>query len=143
MRKDKFPNKGEPPVEHVSEQQIRRTHAEIADQSGELPELDLHGQTSQEAALNVYGYIDRMAVSGEPCCRIIHGKGTGVLERAVTKEIEELTEQGIIEAWFRSQKYPGAAIVVIFRAELTFTININLFLCPNLHPNKWLSTRNG
>ena len=101
-------------VPAVSEQQLRWSHAEIADQSGELPELDLHGQTGQEASLNVYGYVTRMADSGEPCCRIVHGKGTGVLERIVAKEIEELTAQGIIESSFPSRKYPGAAVVVIF-----------------------------
>jgi DNA-nicking Smr family endonuclease len=115
MGKNKSIDKGQPPVERVTEQQIRRTHAEIADISGELPELDLHGQTGQEASLNVYGYVTRMADSGESCCRIIHGKGTGVLERVVAKEVEDLTEQGIIEVSFPSQKYPGAAIVVVFR----------------------------
>jgi DNA-nicking Smr family endonuclease len=115
MGKDKYPNKGLPPVEHVSEQQVRRTHAEIADVSGELPELDLHGQTAQEASLNVYGYVTRMAGAGELSCRIIYGKGTGVLQQVVTKEVDELMEQGIVGSYFQSQKYPGAAIVVIFR----------------------------
>ena len=101
-------------VPTVTEQQLRRAHAEIADKSGELPELDLHGQTGQEASLNIYAYITRMAASGESCCRIVHGKGTGVLERIVAKEIEELTAQGIIESSFPSRKYPGAAIVVTY-----------------------------
>lgn len=114
MRKDKYPNTGLPPVEQVSERQLRRTHAEIADVSGNLPELDLHGQTSQEASLNVYGYVTRLASTGELSCRIIHGKGTGVLQQAVTKEIEELMGQRIVDAYFPSQKYPGAAIVVLF-----------------------------
>lgn len=114
MRKDKFPNKGLPPVERVSEKQIRRTYAEIADQTGDMPELDLHGQTGQEASLNVYGYITRMATAGESCCRIIHGKGTGVLQQVVTKEVGELVEQNVIETYFQSQKYPGAAVVVVF-----------------------------
>lgn len=99
----------------VSEQQIRLTYAQIADQSGELPELDLHGQTGQEASLNVYGYVTRMAASGESCCRIVHGKGTGVLQQVVIKEINELIEQGIVETHFQSQKYPGAAEVIIFQ----------------------------
>ncbi len=114
MRRDKNPNKGLPPVDNVSEQQIRRTHAEIADRSGELPELDLHGQIAQEASLNVYGYISHMADSGESFCRIVHGKGTGVLQQVVQKELEDLTVQGKIETAFPSRKYPGAAIVVIF-----------------------------
>ena len=54
-------------------------------------------------------------ISGNPAAGIVHGKGTGVLERVVTKEIEDFTEQGIIETSFPSRKYPGAAIVVVFR----------------------------
>ena len=115
MGKRKIYNNNDYVVSDVSEQQIRLTHAQIADQSGELSELDLHGQTGQEASLNVYGYVTRMAASGESCCRIIHGKGTGVLQRVVLKEINELMEQDIIEAHFQSKKYPGAAEVIIFQ----------------------------
>lgn len=115
MRKDKTPDKGLPPVESVSEQQIRRTHAEIADQSGELPELDLHGLTASQASVEVYDYVLSQNAAGASCCRIVHGKGTGVLERVVAKEIEDLTSQGIINISFPSKKYPGAAIVVVFR----------------------------
>ncbi len=107
-------DKSLPPEELISEKQLRRTQAEIADVSGELPELDLHGQTGQEASLNVYGYVTRMADSGESCCRIIHGKGTGVLQQVVTDELEELMQQNVIETYFQSQKYPGAAILVVF-----------------------------
>lgn len=116
MGKNKSFDKGQPPVEHVSEMQIRRTHAEIADRSGELPELDLHGETANQASVEIYNYILSQNAAGELCCRIVHGKGTGVLERVVAKEIEDLTAQGVIEESFPSQKYPGAAIIVILRA---------------------------
>lgn len=115
MRRDKSPNKSLPPVESVSESQIRRTHAEVADVSGEMPELDLHGQTGQDASLNIYGYISRMAGSGESCCRIVHGKGTGVLQQVTVRELDDLVQQNVIETYFQSQKYPGAAVVVVFR----------------------------
>jgi DNA-nicking Smr family endonuclease len=114
MPKDKFPDKSLPPVDSINERQIRRTHAEIADISGHMPELDLHGQFGQEASIAVYNYVSLMANSGESCCRIIHGKGTGVLERVVKKELDDLQQQNIIETYFQSQKYPGAAVVVIF-----------------------------
>jgi DNA-nicking Smr family endonuclease len=88
----------------------------MADQSGELPELDLHGETANQASVEIYDYILSQNAAGESCCRIVHGKGTGVLERVVVKEVEDLTDQGIIEKSFPSQKYPGAAVVVIFRS---------------------------
>jgi DNA-nicking Smr family endonuclease len=99
----------------VSESQLRRTHAEIADSSGELPELDLHGETANEASVEVYDYLLSQNAAGESCCRIVHGKGTGTLERVVSKEIQDLTEQGVIETSFPSRKYPGAAVVIVFR----------------------------
>jgi DNA-nicking Smr family endonuclease len=94
---------------------VRLTHAEIVDlTSSTMPQLDLHGEFAREAAIAVYGYVTRMASSGESCCRIVHGKGTGVLQQVVTRELDELLEQGVIEASFQSQKYPGAAVVVVF-----------------------------
>ena len=114
MGKRKPVNKSLPLEEHVSEQQIRRTQAEMADQSGELPELDLHGETANQASVEIYDYILSQNAAGESCCRIVHGKGTGVLERVVQKEVEDLTLQGVIETSFQSRKYPGAAIVIVF-----------------------------
>ena len=114
MGKRKISNNKQPTIPDASEQQLRKTHAEIADLSGELPELDLHGQTGQEAALNVYGYITHMAEADEACCRIVHGKGTGVLQQVVSDELEDLMQQNVIETFFPSRKYPGAAVVVIF-----------------------------
>jgi DNA-nicking Smr family endonuclease len=115
MGKRRMSNQSSTPAGSVSEPELRKTQAEIADQSGELPELDLHGQTAQEAGVNVYGYVTSMADSGsEPCCLIIHGKGTGVLQQAVTDELDDLAAKNIIETYFQSRKYPGAAIVVVF-----------------------------
>jgi DNA-nicking Smr family endonuclease len=114
MGKRKVSDNNNSAIPAVSEQQLRRTQAEIADQSGEMPELDLHGQTGQEASLNVFDYVTRMADSGESCRRIVHGKGTGVLQQVVTDELEDLMQQNVTETYFQSQKYPGAAIVVVF-----------------------------
>lgn len=116
MGKRRTSNQGMALVDDVSDSQIRRSQAELADQAGELQELDLHGQSAQQASVNVYGFLTSLADSGEPCCLVIHGKGTGTLERVVSKEIQDLTEQGIIETSFPSQQYPGAAIVVVFRS---------------------------
>jgi DNA-nicking Smr family endonuclease len=79
-----------------------------------MPKLDLHGLTANQASVEVYDYILTMHAAGDPCCRIVHGKGTGVLQQVVANEIDDLTGQGIIESSFPSRQYPGAAIVVIF-----------------------------
>lgn len=116
MGKRKISNQNSSSAENISESQIRRTSAEISDRSGELQELDLHGQVVQQASVNIYGFVTSLADSGESCCRIIHGKGTGVLQQVVMNELDDLLQQNIIETYFQSQKYPGAAIVVVFRS---------------------------
>ncbi len=117
MRRDSSPDKGLQPAEHPSEQQVRRTHAEIVDLSGAMPELDLHGEFAQEAATAVHSYITSMASAGEEFCRITYGKGTGALQQVVAREVAQLTGGGVIESSFPSQKYPGAAVVVMFPAS--------------------------
>jgi DNA-nicking Smr family endonuclease len=117
MRKRHVSDKSLPPVERVSETQLRRTEAEIRDQNNKLPEIDLHGQNALEAAAAVQDFITRQSAESALCCRIMHGKGTGVLEQVVIKEIKELMKQGIIEAYFPSQRYEyaGAAVVAVFK----------------------------
>lgn len=102
MGQRKVTNQSLPPDNKITEQQTRRTHAEIADESGELPELDLHGFTANQASVEVYNYIIAMNAADEPCCRIVHGKGTGTLKQIVEKEIEDLTSQGVVDQHFQS-----------------------------------------
>jgi DNA mismatch repair protein MutS2 len=46
-------------------------------------ELDLRGQTVAEANMHLERYLDNAALAELPWVRIIHGKGTGTLRRAV------------------------------------------------------------
>jgi len=58
----------------------------------ESPGLELHlrGMTMEEAIPQLEQYIDRAYVSGLPFVRIVHGKGTGVLRRAVHDYLRRL-----------------------------------------------------
>lgn len=47
-------------------------------------EVDLRGMTQEEALEVVDKYLDDAVLAGAPFVRIIHGKGTGALRRAVT-----------------------------------------------------------
>ena len=46
-------------------------------------ELDLRGLNGEEAMPKVEDYLDRAARAGLPFVRLIHGKGTGMLRKAV------------------------------------------------------------
>jgi DNA mismatch repair protein MutS2 len=51
-------------------------------------ELDLRGMTSEEGIARVSDYLDRASRAGMPFVRIIHGKGTGALRRAIRDAIK-------------------------------------------------------
>jgi DNA mismatch repair protein MutS2 len=51
-------------------------------------ELDLRGLTTEEGVARVRDYLDRAARAGLPFVRLIHGKGTGALRRAVRDAIK-------------------------------------------------------
>ena len=50
-------------------------------------ELDLRGQTVEEALMNVDSFIDHAQLSGRGQITIIHGKGTGALRNAVQQHL--------------------------------------------------------
>lgn len=56
----------------------------------DLPrELSLLGQTTAEARAAVEKFLDDAALAGHPAIRLIHGKGTGALRRAVEALLRE------------------------------------------------------
>ncbi|MFQ5614040.1 MAG: endonuclease MutS2 [Anaerolineae bacterium] len=74
--------------------QRQATRAEPPARSASLPpaespglELNLRGQTTDEALLHLEQYLDRAYLAGLPWVRIIHGKGTGTLRRMVRREL--------------------------------------------------------
>ena len=51
-------------------------------------ELDLRGQSTEEALANLGIFIDKCVLNGIGEIRIIHGKGMGVLKKAVAEELK-------------------------------------------------------
>lgn len=51
-------------------------------------ELDLRGERVDEALRRLETYIDAAYMSGLPFARIVHGKGTGALKKAVRERVE-------------------------------------------------------
>ncbi len=52
---------------------------------GGCPEVDLHGRDTVDAELEVERFLSEAYTQGYPVVRIIHGKGTGTLMRAILK----------------------------------------------------------
>jgi DNA-nicking Smr family endonuclease len=109
----KFPEEISP-ADKPNERQLRITQAELRDSVNALPVLDLHGFTEEDAASEAERFIADQFYAGVPCCRIEHGKGKGVVERAVKEKILEFTKKRQIELSFPSAIFPGGAIVIIF-----------------------------
>ena len=65
--------------------------AEVSIPKGQSPglELDLRGARVEEALAKLDNYIDAAYLSGIPFGRIIHGKGTGALRKAVQERVGE------------------------------------------------------
>lgn len=55
------------------------------------PEINLIGQTTDEAIANLDKYLDEALLSHLTSVRIVHGKGTGALRDAVTKHLKKLS----------------------------------------------------
>jgi DNA mismatch repair protein MutS2 len=62
---------------------VDRSRVALVHASDVGEEIDLRGRTIDEALPSVDEYLDHAARAGRPRVRIIHGKGTGTLRRAV------------------------------------------------------------
>lgn len=69
----------------VSQRSVYRTTSRA--DADVTTELDLRGQTVDEALMNLGLFIDKCVLNNIPEIRIIHGKGTGALRSAVTQEL--------------------------------------------------------
>lgn len=78
-------------------------------------ELDLRGQVSVDAQLNLEGYLDQAYLAGLPFVRIIHGKGTGVLKRMVR---DALQTHPLVSSYKPGQANEGGDGVTVARLAL-------------------------
>ncbi|MCW1892265.1 MAG: Smr/MutS family protein [Candidatus Uhrbacteria bacterium] len=55
----------------------------FAAELGSVPEIDLHGQTVNQALSMLDGFLNHECLQGTEAVKIIHGRGTGALQKAV------------------------------------------------------------
>lgn len=78
-------------------------------------ELDLRGTRVEDAVKQLDAYIDAAYMSGLPFGRIIHGKGTGALRKAVQERVREHTL--ISKSVTAPSKEGGEGVTVIYLAQ--------------------------
>jgi DNA mismatch repair protein MutS2 len=76
-------------------------------------EIDVRGRPAQEAREAVRSFVDDAALAGLPQVRVIHGRGTGAVRKAVR---EELTRHQLVESQ-EPDSANGATLVVLAAAR--------------------------
>ena len=72
-----------------------------------IDELDVRGRTAQEAREAVRAFVDDASLAGLPTVRVIHGRGTGAVRKAVRAELAAHPLAGELE----SDSADGATVV--------------------------------
>jgi DNA mismatch repair protein MutS2 len=75
-------------------------------------ELDLRGQTAEEALPKLEDYLDAAYLAGMPFVRIIHGKGTGKLRETVRAELRKSPH---VSSWVRGHESEGGDGVTVVK----------------------------
>jgi DNA mismatch repair protein MutS2 len=73
-------------------------------------ELDLRGQSAEDALAQLDDYLDRAYLAGMPFVRIIHGKGTGKLRQEVRTALRGHPH---VSAWVSGQEGEGGDGVTV------------------------------
>jgi DNA mismatch repair protein MutS2 len=73
-------------------------------------ELDLRGQSAEDALAQLEDYLDRAYLAGMPFVRIIHGKGTGKLRQEVRAALRGHPH---VSAWVSGQESEGGDGVTV------------------------------
>jgi DNA mismatch repair protein MutS2 len=106
--------------------EIKRGHQRVYEKSpdpvaprGQSPglELDLRGERVDEALKRLETYVDAAYMSGLPFARIIHGKGTGALKKAVRERVEH--HPLVSKVTEAMPKEGGGGVTIIHRVPIT------------------------
>ena len=75
-------------------------------------ELDLRGQTAEEALPKLESFLDDAYLAGMPFVRIIHGKGTGKLRQSTRTELRKSPN---VSSWVSGHENEGGDGVTVVK----------------------------
>ena len=75
-------------VKELSDKYVKSTAAFASKSRDVSPQIDVRGQTLEEAIMNVEKFIDDCYLAGISPVTVIHGKGTGVLRKGIQDELK-------------------------------------------------------
>lgn len=102
-------------IDHVADNKIKKPQRKIAasDRHQMNTTLDLRGRTGEEAAFMVEKFLSDAVASNTKKLTIVHGKGTGVLQRVVTKTLKNAPEVKDFRYGQPNEGGTGARIVTL------------------------------
>ncbi|MCC7357402.1 Smr/MutS family protein [Candidatus Uhrbacteria bacterium] len=88
----------------------------FAAQLGEIPTIDLHNLSPDQAEYAADRFIDQQFLAGTEAIKIIHGRGKGILRKRIHQQLEHdaIRVAGFSDAECPSQQ--GAATIVILHS---------------------------
>jgi len=105
------------PVGVPQRQKAERERAVVNRTQSPGLELDLRGVTVEEALARIENYIDSAYMAGLPFVRIIHGKGTGALRKAIR---DALHQHPLVSNYKRGdEKEGGDGVTVVNLATIS------------------------
>jgi DNA mismatch repair protein MutS2 len=89
----------------------------VPDRKSPGVEIDLRGETVNEALKRLERYLDEAALASLPWVRVIHGKGTGTLRREVRRFVDDHPLVSSYESAARREGGDGATVVRLVKAS--------------------------
>jgi DNA mismatch repair protein MutS2 len=78
-------------------------------------ELDLRGQSAEDALIMLENYLDKAYLAGMPFVRIIHGKGTGKLRQEVRAALKQNAQVASFEEGHPNEGGDGVTVAIMVK----------------------------